>query len=155
MVRPPSKLFQKFSLFTSKCKYDFSNFIRLWRHFLDFGRKRIGWIWFYRIYDQHGLSQVPKASYKGSFLLGPTALLESDRSIQKAGFRLMMETVLACIVNLRSWGLKIRSKKRKIAAAFYRPCEQNIASEPAAFWSKVPSCRSKNGRRLQLFMEMS
>ncbi len=45
---------------------------------------------FYRIYDQNGMTQVPKARIKEAFYAADAAL-EADPSIQKAFFRPMME----------------------------------------------------------------
>ncbi len=76
---------------------------------------------FYRIYEQAGLTQVPKTKIKEAFYLADEAL-EADSSINTAGFRRMMERHVR--LQFDHLGLMDPVKEAEIAAAFYRPSEK-------------------------------
>src|SRR5476649_1860985 len=76
---------------------------------------------FYRIYDQIGLSEIPKERIKEAFYWAD-AQLESDPSIRKAGFRSMMEQHVRH--QFEKLGLKDPKREERAAAAFYRPSEK-------------------------------
>jgi putative hydrolase of the HAD superfamily len=76
---------------------------------------------FYRIYDQIGLSAIPKERIKEAFYWAD-AQLEADPGIRSAGLRLMMQRH----ARLQFEKLAIDDPKREeeAAAAFYRPSEK-------------------------------
>ncbi len=76
---------------------------------------------FYRIYDQNGLTHVPKARIKEAFYEADEQL-EADPTILKAGFRPMIERHVR--IQFEKLGLKDPVKEAAVAAAFYRPSEK-------------------------------
>ena len=76
---------------------------------------------FYRIYDQIGLSHVPKERVKEAFYWADTQL-EIDPGIRTAGFRLMMERHVH--LQFEKLGLLDPQREIKAAEAFYRPSEK-------------------------------
>ena len=76
---------------------------------------------FYRIYDQIGLSQIPKERMKEAFYWGDEQL-ELDAFIRTAGLRPMMERHVR--YQFQKLGLKDPKREGEAAAAFYRPCEK-------------------------------
>src|SRR5882724_6716563 len=75
---------------------------------------------FYRIYEQIGLSNIPKERIKEAFYWAD-AQLEEDPGIRKAGFRLMMERHVRH--QFEKLGLKDPKQEAKAALAFSRPAE--------------------------------
>ncbi len=76
---------------------------------------------FYGIYDQIGLSKIPKERIKEAFYWAD-AQLESDLSMRKAGFRPMMERHVH--YQFEKLGLKDPRREADAAGAFYRPSEK-------------------------------
>jgi putative hydrolase of the HAD superfamily len=76
---------------------------------------------FYRIYEQIGLSNLPRETIKEAFYWAD-AKLEEDPAIRKAGFRLMMERHVR--YQFEKLGLNDPAREGEAAAAFYRPCEK-------------------------------
>ena len=76
---------------------------------------------FYRIYDQIGLSHIPKERIKEAFYWAD-AQLESDPGIRSAGFRLLMER--HAHLQFEKLGLTDPAREAKAAEAFYRPSEK-------------------------------
>jgi putative hydrolase of the HAD superfamily len=76
---------------------------------------------FYRIYDQIGLSDIPKNIVKEAFYFADERL-ESDSFVRTAGFRPMMERHVQ--YQFQKLGLKDPKREAEAAAAFYRPCEK-------------------------------
>jgi putative hydrolase of the HAD superfamily len=76
---------------------------------------------FYRIYDQIGLSHIPKERIKEAFY-SADAQMEKDTSIRSAGFRLMMER--HAHLQFEKLGLDDPRLEAEASAAFYRPSEK-------------------------------
>jgi putative hydrolase of the HAD superfamily len=76
---------------------------------------------FYRIYDQIGLSYIPKDRIKEAFYWADTQL-EMDPGIRSAGFRLLMERHTH--LQFEKLGLLDPKLETKAAEAFYRPSEK-------------------------------
>jgi putative hydrolase of the HAD superfamily len=76
---------------------------------------------FYRIYDQIGLSGIPKERIKEAFYWAD-AQMESNPAMRKAGFRPMMERHVH--YQFEKLGLMDLKREAKAAAAFYRPSEK-------------------------------
>jgi putative hydrolase of the HAD superfamily len=76
---------------------------------------------FYHIYDQIGLTTIPKKRIKEAFYWAD-GLLEADQSIRFAGYRLMMERHVH--YQFEKLGLDDPKRETEAAAAFYRPSEK-------------------------------
>ena len=76
---------------------------------------------FYRIYDQIGLSAIPKERIKEAFYWAD-GRLEEDLSIRDAGFRRMIER--HAHYQFEKLGLDDPKREEKAAVAFYRPSEK-------------------------------
>jgi putative hydrolase of the HAD superfamily len=76
---------------------------------------------FYRIYDQIGLSHIPKEQVKEAFYWADSQL-EKDKEIRLAGFRLMMKR--HAHLQFEKLGLVDPERETQAAEAFYRPSEK-------------------------------
>jgi len=76
---------------------------------------------FYRIYEQIGLQNISKERIKEAFYWAD-AQLENDVTIQKAGFREMMERHVRC--QFKKLGVKDAERQTQAAVAFARPSEK-------------------------------
>jgi putative hydrolase of the HAD superfamily len=76
---------------------------------------------FYRIYDQIGLSAIPKERIKEAFYWAD-GRLEEDQNMRTAGFRRMMERHVH--YQFKKLGLDDPQREAEAAAAFYRPSEK-------------------------------